>query len=97
MKITSKTPVSDIAAALSEDGYSDSLASAVKQAALAGCLLWTKERLTTTNASRINARPGSSSYACCGAEGPLYSERRCALASGHEGRHEHGLMSWGAS
>ena len=72
----------------------DSLAKAVKQAAMAGCLLWTPERLTTTNASRIDARPGSSSYARCCAAGPKYTERSCALPAGHDGQHEHGLKVW---
>ena len=94
MKITSKTTVSEIAAALRVDGYSESLASAVKQAWTCGCLLWTPERLTTTNASRIDARPGSSSYTRCCADGPKYTERSCALPAGHDGQHEHGLKVW---
>lgn len=94
MKITSKTTVSEIEAALRADGYSELLAKAVKQAWASGCLLWTSERLTTTNASRIDARPGTSSYARCCAAGPKYTERSCVLPAGHDGQHEHGLKVW---
>jgi len=57
MWITSKTTVQTIAALLLQDGYKPGLAGAVKRAALRGCLVWTPERLTTTDASRIDARP----------------------------------------
>ncbi len=59
MKITSKTTISQVRAALREDGYA-ALAPRAKEildAAWRGCLLWTRDRLTTTDASRIDARP----------------------------------------
>jgi len=57
MKITTKTTIKSIRNALSADGFSPIYASAVKRAALAGCLLWSSERLVTTDSSRIDARP----------------------------------------
>lgn len=59
MKITSKTSLRQIRNALQEDGFFDAVdhEAEVKAAALRGCLLWTRERLTTTDASRIDVRP----------------------------------------
>ena len=42
---------------LERDGFDPELAEAVLQAHEAGALLWTRSRLTTTDASRIDARP----------------------------------------
>lgn len=61
-KITSRTTVSEIAAMLRADGYGgvSRRAAEIKKAALAGCLLWTPHRLTTTDSSRIDERPRGS-------------------------------------
>lgn len=58
-KITARTTLEEIRSALLADGYQElrDRAKEIKQAALTGCLLWTSERLTTTDASRIDARP----------------------------------------
>lgn len=56
-KITTKTTLTQVASMLRADGFDPALASAVKRAARTGSLLWTSERLTTTDASRIDARP----------------------------------------
>lgn len=58
-KITSKTTLAELRGFLREDGYGHlaSRAAEIKKARQAGCLLWTRERLVTTDASRINARP----------------------------------------
>ena len=54
------TRVDDIRAALYEDGYEDLVGREreIQTALRAGALLWTAARLTTTDASRIDARPG---------------------------------------
>lgn len=57
MKITTKTTTTEIADALRADGYDPALAASVRRAARAGALLWTRERLTSTDATRIDARP----------------------------------------
>lgn len=57
MRITPKTPLSHIRKLLAFYGYDPSLAPAVKRACAASCLLWTRERLVTTDASRIDVRP----------------------------------------
>lgn len=59
MKITSRTTLDQIRTALHLDGYGALAprASEIKQAADRGCLLWTSNRLTTTDRSRIDARP----------------------------------------
>ncbi len=59
MKITDATPLTAIRAALKADGYGALVEEArrIRQAASVGCLLWTPERLTTTDGSRIDARP----------------------------------------
>jgi hypothetical protein len=59
MKITARTTVAQIRAALREDGYAalTPRAKEILDAAWRGCLVWTAERLTTTDASRIDARP----------------------------------------
>ena len=49
--------LSKVESELYGDGYDSRLARDVRIAAERGCLLWTKERLTTTDASRIDARP----------------------------------------
>lgn len=57
--ITSRTTHAEIRRMLREDGY-ESLtdrAAEIKDAAGRRALLWTSERLTTTDASRIDARP----------------------------------------
>ncbi len=56
-KITTRTTLSQIRSMLADDGYDQALAPAVKQAARTGSLLWTRERLTTTDASRLDVRP----------------------------------------
>lgn len=58
-RITTKTTLAEIRSALLADGYEAlrDRAAEIKKAALTGCLLWTPERLTTTDASRIDARP----------------------------------------
>lgn len=56
-KITSRTPLASIREMLFEDGFGHVDPKAVRTAAAKGCLLWTRERLTTTDASRIDARP----------------------------------------
>lgn len=59
MKITSRTPLHQIRTALRDDGYAHLVGreSEIRQAATRGCLLWTRERLTTTDGSRIDERP----------------------------------------
>lgn len=57
MWINSKTTVLEIADLLEQDGYDRSLANQVRRAASRGCLLWTRDRLTTTDSSAIDARP----------------------------------------
>lgn len=61
-KITSRTMVTTIAEMLRADGYGEisRRAAEIKKAALAGCLLWTPHRLTTTDSSRIDERPKGS-------------------------------------
>jgi hypothetical protein len=58
-KITDKTTIRQIRDMLSEDGYAHLLerAADIKRAAKRGTLLWTKERLVTTDNSRINTIP----------------------------------------
>lgn len=57
MKITTRTTTTEIADALREDGYDPALARAVKTAARRGALLWTRDRLTTTDVARLDVRP----------------------------------------
>lgn len=61
-RITRTTTLPDIRAMLRDDGYTQLLdhASEIRRAALSGTLLWTRERLTTTDASRIDVRPSAS-------------------------------------
>ncbi|HEX7069878.1 MAG TPA: hypothetical protein VF190_03685 [Rhodothermales bacterium] len=58
-RITTRTPLAEIRTMLCADGYESLVdrADDVKRAAVSGCLLWTSERLTTTDRSRIDARP----------------------------------------
>lgn len=58
MKITTRTTVTEIRDRLHETGFAtlSDRAAEIKRAASKGCLLWTAERLTTTDASRIDAR-----------------------------------------
>lgn len=58
MKITTRTTVTEIRDRLHETGFAklSDRAGEIKLAAASGCLLWTSERLTTTDASRIDAR-----------------------------------------
>lgn len=58
MKITARTTLSEIREMLSEDGYGHLVdrAAEIKSAARTGSLLWTRERLTTTDSSRIDTR-----------------------------------------
>jgi hypothetical protein len=57
--LVSQMSVASIEDALRVGGYAvyPGMADAVKRAAAKGCLLWTSERLTTTDSSRIDARP----------------------------------------
>jgi hypothetical protein len=57
MKINANTTMRQIRSMLTHDGYDPSLAEDVRRAHHAGCLLWTRDRLTTTDASRIDVRP----------------------------------------
>lgn len=57
MHITSRTRLTDIAAALRADGFPPDMAVQVKAAALNGTLLWTQHRLVTTDSSRISEHP----------------------------------------
>jgi hypothetical protein len=57
MNITTRTTLATIANALREDGYDPALAPAVKAASRRGALIWTRDRLTTTDASRLDLRP----------------------------------------
>jgi len=55
--------LSSIREALSRDGYDRATverADEIRHAAAVGCLLWTSARLTTTDRSRIDARPYAS-------------------------------------
>lgn len=54
---TATTDVASVRRMLTGDGYDSSLAEDVLAAARKGALLWTRERLTTTDSSRIDARP----------------------------------------
>lgn len=58
-QLVARMSVATIESALIADGYTvfRGMADAVKRAAQKGCLLWTSERLTTTDSSRIDARP----------------------------------------
>jgi len=58
-QLISHMSVATIERALIADGYTvvRGMADAVKRAAQKGCLLWTSERITTTDSSRIDARP----------------------------------------
>ena len=58
-KVTARTSREDIRRMLREDGYGklQPYASAIQAAARRGALLWTSERLTTTDASKLDARP----------------------------------------
>jgi hypothetical protein len=53
MKITSRTTVAEIADQLEADGFDPGLAAQVKKASKTGSLLWTRDKLVTTDASRI--------------------------------------------
>jgi hypothetical protein len=53
MKITDQTSISEIADQLEADGFNPQLAVSVKKAAKTGSLLWTREKLITTDASKI--------------------------------------------
>jgi hypothetical protein len=57
--ITGVTPLGQISDALRADGYVGLLGreAEIRFAAQRGCLLWTSERLTTTDASRIDVQP----------------------------------------
>lgn len=58
--ITSRTSIEGIRSMLRADGYGEnvvSLASSIKDAAGRGLLVWTKDRITTTDESRIDAQP----------------------------------------
>ena len=58
-RIAARTPLADVRRALRIDGY-DALtprAADIKRAAVVGALLWTRERIRTTDASRIDATP----------------------------------------
>jgi hypothetical protein len=57
-RITSKTTLTELRNILGGTGFGHvrHRASEIKKAALAGCLLWTDTRLTTTDASRIDVR-----------------------------------------
>jgi hypothetical protein len=58
--ITSRTTHEAIRSMLREDGYGETVverAAEIKDAAGRGALLWTRTRLTTTDSSRIDARP----------------------------------------
>lgn len=57
-RITSRSTVADVRDMLREDGYPDDTetARAVRAAHRRGALLWTRERLTTTDASRLDLR-----------------------------------------
>ena len=57
MKINARTPLATIRAALLADGFGHCEPAKVRAAAVAGALLWTKERLTTTDVSRYDERP----------------------------------------
>lgn len=59
MKITTKTTISEIEKMLTEDGFGAlaKQAKQIKKAAISGALLWTPARITTTDNSRIDARP----------------------------------------
>lgn len=53
--------LSDLEDWLCQDGYEALVPRAreIRIAAERGCLLWTKERLTTTDLSQIDARPST--------------------------------------
>ena len=57
--ITPRTRLGAIRDALRRDGYGHlwRRAAEIRRAAQFGCLLWTPERLTTTDSSRIDATP----------------------------------------
>ena len=59
MTITTRTTLGDIRSMLRREGYEALVeyAAEIKRAATHGALLWTSERITTTDASRIDARP----------------------------------------
>lgn len=59
MKITTRTTLAQIRNQLAADGYEPECARDVKRAAMHGCLLWTSEKLVTTDGSRIAAFPAS--------------------------------------
>ena len=49
--------LADLRELLARDGYPVEHARAVQRAATIGALLWTRDRLTTTDSSRIDERP----------------------------------------
>ena len=57
MKIKSRTTLAEIRAMLRLDGYDSLLGRArdIKHAAQTGCLLWTRDHIITSDASRIHA------------------------------------------
>lgn len=59
--LNTRTTLSEIRALLRADGYHALLPRAreIKQAFAHGALVWTTAQLTTTDQSRINARPTS--------------------------------------
>lgn len=65
-KITTRTTVAQLRHWLVLDGYRDlrPRAGEIKRAARSGTLLWTHERLTTTDASCIDARPSAHRCYC---------------------------------
>jgi len=58
-KLTSRTTLAEIRTMLYADGYDSLLERAreIKRAALAGCCVWTRDHIITTDASRIHAVP----------------------------------------
>ncbi len=54
-----RATLTEIEQALREDGYDELVPRAyeIRRAGQNGALVWTRDHLTTTDASRINARP----------------------------------------
>jgi|HigsolmetaAR202D_1030399.scaffolds.fasta_scaffold49377_2 hypothetical protein len=58
-KLTSKTTVAEVRAMAREDGFEITSAEArqILAAHKKGALVWTRDRITTTDASRLDLRP----------------------------------------
>lgn len=57
MNKISRMTIDQVRELLAADGFDPNLAGAVKRAAANGCLLWTTDKLVTTDSSRLHCFP----------------------------------------